>query len=207
MPRAESIRTSAWLPDRELGNGTRRRLLPLRPRQRRPDQPTMDRSVFVVAPVVGVRVLVRRSLVALLGWRLVLARRHRGLRRLARRFALIIGRRRDRRRGRHVGAVGRALVRDTLRSVREHLRIERRGRLVLAPLPRHLRVPVFVLRLARRAPRLLDVLAHHRDDGVVRHATLAWTIVVQNVTKPKLALLHQRSRSYRWQGMKCERRV
>src|SRR6185295_6401352 len=36
-------------------------------------------------------------------------------------------------------------------------------------------------------------------------ASLARTVIVQNVTKPKLALLHQRSRNYRWQGMNCER--
>jgi hypothetical protein len=48
---------------------------------------------------------------------------------------------------------------------------------------------------ARRASRLLDVVAHHRDDRMVRHAALARTVVVENVTKPKLALLHQRSRN------------
>jgi len=39
---------------------------------------------------------------------------------------------------------------------------------------------------------------------VVGHAPLARTIIVQNVTKPKLALLHQLSRINRWQGMRAK---
>jgi hypothetical protein len=39
---------------------------------------------------------------------------------------------------------------------------------------------------------------------VIRHTSLTRTIIVQNVTKPKLALLHQRSRRYRWQGMNAK---
>jgi hypothetical protein len=48
-----------------------------------------------------------------------------------------------------------------------------------------------VLRVARRATRLLDLLADHGDDGVVGDTALARAIVVQDVTKPKLALLHE----------------
>jgi hypothetical protein len=63
MPRAESILASAGLSNGELGNGTRRRLLPLGPRERRANQPSMDRSVFIVALIVaiavGVRVFIR----------------------------------------------------------------------------------------------------------------------------------------------------
>jgi hypothetical protein len=55
-------------------------------------------------------------------------------------------------------------------------------------------VLVFVVRVAGGAARLLDVLADHRHDSVIGHAPLARTIIVQNVTKPKLALLHQLSR-------------
>src|SRR5258707_537454 len=66
--------------------------------------------------------------------------------------------------------------------------------LTAAPLPPDLGVLVLMLRVTRTGPRLLDVITHHRHDDVIRHATLARTIVVQNVTKPKLALLHQRSR-------------
>jgi hypothetical protein len=58
-------------------------------------------------------------------------------------------------------------------------------------LARHTRVLVFVVRVARRATRLLDVLTNHRDDDVVGQPSLARTVVIQNVTRPKLALLHQ----------------
>jgi hypothetical protein len=50
---------------------------------------------------------------------------------------------------------------------------------------------VIVLGVARRAARLLHVRPNHRDDGVVRQPALARTVIIQNVTKPKLALLHQ----------------
>src|SRR3954470_14981498 len=95
---------------------------------------------------------------------------------------------------------------DDFGSGREHLRVERGGRFGLAALPRDLRVLEFVIGVARRAAHLLHVVTDHRHDYVVGHAPLARTIIVQNVTKPKLALLHQRSRRYRWQGMNCERR-
>src|SRR6266849_2024804 len=60
MPRAESILASAGLSNGELGNRTRRGLLPLGPRQRRANQPSMDRALFIVALVVGVRAFIRR---------------------------------------------------------------------------------------------------------------------------------------------------
>jgi hypothetical protein len=50
---------------------------------------------------------------------------------------------------------------------------------------------VLVLGVTGRATGLLDILPHHRHDGVVRQPALARTVIVQNVTKPKLALLHQ----------------
>jgi hypothetical protein len=56
-------------------------------------------------------------------------------------------------------------------------------------------VLVFVVGVAGGAARLLDVLADHRRRCVIGHAPLARTIIVQDVTKPKLALLHQRSRN------------
>ena len=56
MPRPESILASARLSNGELGNGTRRRLLPLGPRERRANQPSMDRSVFIVAFIVAIAV-------------------------------------------------------------------------------------------------------------------------------------------------------
>src|SRR3954453_9441751 len=93
---------------------------------------------------------------------------------------------------------------DDFGSGREHLRVERGGRFGLAALPRDLRVLEFVIGVARRAAHLLHVVTDHRHDYVVGHAPLARTIIVQNVTKPKLALLHQRSRRYRWQGMNAK---
>jgi hypothetical protein len=47
-----------------------------------------------------------------------------------------------------------------------------------------------VFRVARRATRLLHLVIDHGDDGMVGDATLTRTIVVQNVTEPKPALLH-----------------
>jgi hypothetical protein len=58
---------------------------------------------------------------------------------------------------------------------------------------RHLGLLVFVLRVARGAPRLLDGVVDHRDDRVIGDAALTRTVVVQNVTEPKPALLHENS--------------
>jgi hypothetical protein len=49
---------------------------------------------------------------------------------------------------------------------------------------------VFVVRIARRAARLFHLVVDHRDDRVVGDAALTRTVVVQNVTEPKPALLH-----------------
>src|SRR5580765_1191312 len=77
----------------------------------------------------------------------------------------------------------------------EALRGQRSGRFRLSADARHLRRFVFVIRVAGGATRLLDVVADHGDHHVVRHAPLARAIVVQNFTKPRLALLHQSSRT------------
>jgi hypothetical protein len=55
---------------------------------------------------------------------------------------------------------------------------------------RHFGVLVLVLRVARRAARLLDGLVNHRDHRMVRYAALTRTIVIEDVTEPKPALLH-----------------
>ena len=53
------------------------------------------------------------------------------------------------------------------------------------------RPPLYgMLRVARRAACLLDVLFDHRDHRVIRHATLTRTVVVQDVTETQPALLH-----------------
>jgi hypothetical protein len=48
-----------------------------------------------------------------------------------------------------------------------------------------------VLGIARRTPGLFHIRPDHRDDGMVGYATFPRTVIVENVTKPKLALLHQ----------------
>jgi len=52
---------------------------------------------------------------------------------------------------------------------------------------------VFVIGVAGRAARLLHVLSDHRDDGVVGDTSFARTVIIENVTKPRLALLHLKS--------------
>ena len=56
---------------------------------------------------------------------------------------------------------------------------------------RDLRVLVLVLGVAGGAAGLKDILPNHRHNCVVGQPPLARTVVIQNVTKPKLALLHQ----------------
>jgi hypothetical protein len=48
-----------------------------------------------------------------------------------------------------------------------------------------------VFRIARRTTSLFHIRSNHRDDGMIGYATLPRTVIVENVTKPKLALLHQ----------------
>ena len=80
---------------------------------------------------------------------------------------------------------------DAFWTARQHLRIKSGRRVLLPALARDFGVLVFVLGVARRAPRLLHIRTDHRDNGMVGHPPLARTVIVQNVTKPKLALLHQ----------------
>jgi hypothetical protein len=69
-----------------------------------------------------------------------------------------------------------------------------RGFGLATPRRRHSRVFVFVLRVARRAPRLLDIVRDHRDHRMVGDAALTRTVVIQNVTEPKPALIHENPR-------------
>jgi ABC-type tungstate transport system substrate-binding protein len=50
---------------------------------------------------------------------------------------------------------------------------------------------VFMLGVARGAAGLLNLVFNHRDDSVIGDAALAWTVIVQDVTEPKPALLHE----------------
>jgi hypothetical protein len=69
-----------------------------------------------------------------------------------------------------------------------------RGFALAPPRRRHFRVFVFVLRVTRRAPRLLDSVTDHRDHRMVGDAALTRTVVIQNVTEPKPALIHENPR-------------
>jgi len=183
----ESIWPSARLANREFRDRTRGRLLPFWPRERSANQRTMHRSFFFLAifarsfGIAGVGVGHARCFVGgrrgrgdagcgCVDWFLPL--RDRLVRWRFRRIAT-------------VRVIGRdTFVRDALRTIGQDLRVQRRRRFRLETLPRDFGVLVFVIGFARRAPRLLDVLAYHGHDGVVRHPSLSRTIIVQNVTKP-----------------------
>src|SRR4051812_19147485 len=77
---------------------------------------------------------------------------------------------------------------DALGGAGSHLRVQRRRRIGLFPLPRHLRVLVIVIGVARGAARVLHLVSNHRHDDVIGDPSFAWAVIVENVTKPKLAL-------------------
>jgi hypothetical protein len=54
--------------------------------------------------------------------------------------------------------------------------------------------------VAGRAASLLHLVFNHRNDRVIGNAALARTVVVQNVTEPKPALLHELPRSRSFSG-------
>jgi hypothetical protein len=66
----------------------------------------------------------------------------------------------------------------------------RHERLFLAARRRDTGFLVFVIRVARRAARLLHLIVDYRDNRVIGDATFTRTVIVQNVTEPKPALLH-----------------
>jgi hypothetical protein len=70
------------------------------------------------------------------------------------------------------------------------LRSGRDQRLFLAARRRNASLLVFVIRVARGAARLLHLIVNHRHNRVIGDAAFTRTIVVQNVTEPKPALLH-----------------
>jgi hypothetical protein len=72
-------------------------------------------------------------------------------------------------------------------------------------LARHFAELVFVLGVAGRATGLLHVRSDHRDDGVVGDPPLAGTVIVQNVTKPKLTLLHRILPRNLWRGKRVRK--
>src|SRR5262245_59501760 len=189
MTRPEAVLTAARLPDREVGRGACGWRLIVGARQLGTNQWPMHRTILASRFRFGIPILDGRGgrrFWLVVGDRL-LWRRH-ALRRWCRH------RQGNRRRAgclddRHTLRDG--LVDDFLRRTCDDLRVEGSG-FRLAALPRHARVLVLVIRVACRAARLLHLVPHHCHDGMVRQPTLSGTVVVQNVTKPKLALLHQR---------------
>src|SRR5438128_217484 len=162
---AEPASAAGVLAHRELGHRTRVLLKAFGTRQRRADQRTMDGAF------VG-----RRGRRLLVLWRRF---RDKGSARrrlrfsftrllIVFRFVIVVSRCHEGRFGSDVGG------------------------LRLSP-PWRLAALVGVLGVACRTPCLLDVVFDHRHDGVVRHASFARTIVVQNVTETQPALLHSRS--------------
>jgi hypothetical protein len=115
--------------------------------------------------------------------------------------------------GAHGGRFGRlvllrrrSFVRDTLGTAGQDLRVQRSRRFRLPALARHLGVFENVLGIAGGTTRLLHLRFDHRDYDVVRDSPLARTIIVKNVTKPRLALLHQNLPTEPfWRGKNCER--
>lgn len=81
----------------------------------------------------------------------------------------------------------------------QHL-VKQCARILLAARRGYFRLFVLVIGVAGRAAGLLDLVVNHRHDGVIRNAPLTRTIVVQNVTEPKPALLHELPRAlpFRW---------
>jgi hypothetical protein len=77
--------------------------------------------------------------------------------------------------------------------------LERRGRgddrLLLLPRRRNLGLLVLVLCITRGAACPLHLVFDHRDDRMVGDAALARTVVIENVTEPNPAMLHELPRS------------
>jgi hypothetical protein len=69
------------------------------------------------------------------------------------------------------------------------------GRLLLLPRWRNSGLLVLVLGITRGAACPLHLVFDHRDDRMVRDAALARTVVIENVTEPNPAMLHELPRS------------
>ena len=152
----------ARLPHREFRLLPIRRL-PVRPRQGRPYQTTMN-GTFIVGKgdVRFGRVLLNR-------WRGLVEQRL------------------------HVARCGNCFVNDGIGvfdGAQPAGRVCHSFGTFLLPLRGHPGLLVFVIGVARGAARLLDLVVDHRDNRMIGDAALARTVVVQNVTEPKPALLH-----------------
>jgi hypothetical protein len=196
----ESARPAGRLPDGEVGRLSWCRRLSFDARELRPNQASMHEPVVARLGAAG---FVGRVVVALVGrgtgsrgnWLAPVeinakGRSHRALGR----GAIVLGRPalvlRELVVGHECFGCRLRVVDHTLWSARQHLRVERGRCLALFALSRNPGVLVFVFGVAGGAPRLLDVGLHHGHDDVVGQPPLSRAVVVQSVTKPKLAL-HQ----------------
>jgi hypothetical protein len=182
---------ATWLTDRKLRNLSLRRLT-LGARQRRANQPTVHGTVIIASVVARRgRVIVNAHIGAHTVRLRLLARGGSGLHRRVVRPGyflwdlLVVG---------HVDiGHGRTGTRGIGRVARQHA-------VLLAARRRNSGLLIFVIRVARCAASLLHLVFDHRDDRVIGDAALARTIVVQNVTEPKPALLHELPRSRSFSG-------
>ena len=183
LTRTVPVGLTARLPDREF------RLLPLgclsfRTRERRADQPPMHWTVVFPRAIVVATVFVAR----------VSIRRHRGEFNI-RGQPRIVSRNVD-----VVSFIEFRFIRNRWSGGDGTRRPGVLGYVLgygasLLTADRSFSLLVFVLGVAGGAARLLHVSADHGDDDVVRHPSLARTIVVENVTEPKPALLHELPRN------------
>jgi hypothetical protein len=72
------------------------------------------------------------------------------------------------------------------------------GRALLPP-RRHFRLAIVVFGVAGGAAGLANLVFNHRDHGVITHTPFTRTIVIDDVTNPWLALLHEKSPGYAFQ--------
>ncbi|HMF98685.1 MAG TPA: hypothetical protein VKE96_30500 [Vicinamibacterales bacterium] len=174
MTGTESVGPPARLANGEFRNRARGWLLSFRARQRRANQPAVNRTVFLAALAVVILVVLLDIRVdhvvdvcGGLGMSLFGCRRD-GKRFLDRRFLDSFNRRDGSSDLLFDAAIrGCSLVRDAFGTSRGDLRIECSRCFALAALAWDFRVLVLVLGVARRAARLLDVVANHCDHGVV----------------------------------------
>jgi hypothetical protein len=176
LPRSEPVLPARRLSNREFGALTLCRLLTVMSRQLCANQLAMNGALFVRPG----RFILRRMGVPGHGECWFKLERRRDLVGFA---SALLSRRRGLRRWFVNDAFGR----------RRHNRCRQGCLIALLSRPRLPGVLVGVLGIAGGAARESDHVTNHRDNGVVRQAAFTRTVVVQNVTKPKLALLHQQT--------------
>ncbi|MEQ1871148.1 MAG: hypothetical protein ABL961_14120 [Vicinamibacterales bacterium] len=174
----KTIRAPSGLANGELCRLTGHRWLTIDSRQLRTNQRPMGRPLFYAFDARRRRRRISEDLIDLL----VMGRPHLTARR---QLAGV----RVRRPGNHhlnfAGATGRNAPRHGNAYPGDHRRIG------LLPHAGYACVLVIMFGVAGPAAGKPDVVTNHGDHSVIRETALARTVVVQNVTKPRLALLHQ----------------